>query len=291
MNDYVIYCDVSGDVDEAVVRDGAIRFIEMDYSIGDEMRVCGGVKPEADVKAFYDAQRGNVLTKTSQVTPSTYVSVLGPCLKEGTSAMCICLSSGLSSTYQSACLAAEQLKDKYPQAEMIPVDSLAASGGLGILCERAAANREKGMSLKDNAADVQALAHRLRHWFLVQDLEYLKRGGRVSAATALIGGLLNIKPILRINGEGALTTEYKERGYKAAARRILQLFSEQYDADSAERVYVIHADAPDVAAHLLAEARRLFPQARFTTAMLSPIIGAHTGPNMAALVFVGKDAQ
>ena len=289
MNDYVIYCDVSGDVDEEVIEAGKIRFIEMDYSIGDEMRVCGGVKPEDEVKAFYDAQRGNVLTKTSQVTPSTYVSVLGPCLKEGVSAMCICLSSGLSSTYQSACLAAEQLKDKYPDAEMIPVDSLAASGGLGILCERAAANREKGMSLKDNAADVQKLAHRLRHWFLVQDLEYLKRGGRVSAATALIGGLLNIKPILRINEQGALTTEFKERGYKAAARRILQLFADQYDASSQERVYVIHADAPDVAAHLLREAQQLFPQARFTTAMLSPIIGAHTGPNMAALVFVGKE--
>lgn len=288
MNKYLIYCDVSADVDPAYLNEDCLRFIPMQYSLGDSMLTYDGTRTDEDMKRFYDGQRKGDLTRTSQVTPQQYKDLFSPLMAEGTSVLCIVLSSGLSSTFQSAGLAAESLNSKYADAKMIPIDSLAATGGMGILCERAVANYKKGMSLEENAADLEALTHKIRHWFLVQDLDYLKRGGRVSAATAMVGGLLNIKPILQIDKEGKLTTEHKERGYKAAARKLVQLFEESYDPASEDTIYINHSDAGDVAEMLKKEILSLHPGKKVCITMLTPIIGAHTGPNMAAVIFVEK---
>ena len=211
---YLIAVDAAADIDEAFFREKEIVLFPMDYSLGEEMVSCQTMESEEQLKTFYKAQASGELTRTSQITPYLYRKYVSPYLKEGTSVLYLTLSSGLSSTYSSACNAAVSLKEEYPDAEFLPVDSLAATGGMGILAERAVRNLEKGLSLQENAADLKEAVQHLQHWFLVSDMQYLKRGGRVSASAAAIASVLSIKPILQIDREGKLPVIGKARGTK-----------------------------------------------------------------------------
>ena len=175
MSKYVIMMDVSGDIVDESIKKWDLKFIPMQYSLGEEMRTSTGPEDAAVLKAFYDGQRGGDLTKTSQITPFQYEEYFEPYLKEGFSILYLALSSGLSSTFSAACLASETLKEKYPELDVMPVDSLAATGGMGILIEQALKNREAGMSLQENYKVLTSLVPKGRNWFLVQDLNYLKR--------------------------------------------------------------------------------------------------------------------
>lgn len=289
--EYAIIMDVSGDVDVNIPENREIGFIPMEYSLGGEMRKCiGREKPEL-IHAFYEGQRAGELTRTSQISPFMYREYLMPYMKKGISVLYLCLSSGLSSTFDSACNAKIQLESEFPKARFCPVDTLAASGGMGVLAERAVRNRLNGMSLEDNYDDLTRAAGKLKHWFLVQDLMYLKRGGRVSAATAILGTALNVKPLLTINAEGKLDTVAKKRGEKLAAMYVLERFVEEYDPESGDAIYVIDADNPDTGAYLEAEIKKHYPDAPVRRSYLSPIIGAHTGPNMAAICYMGRENE
>ena len=285
---YQIIMDVSGDVRPEFAEEKGIGFIPMEYSIGDEMRTCAGMEGAEILKKFYDGQRGGDLTKTSQISPYMYEEFFSPIFEAGDSVLYLCLSGGLSSTFQSSNVAKAALEEKYPGCKLYPVDTLAATGGMGVLAERAVRNREAGMSLEENYADLVEAAHHIRHWFFVQDLMYLKRGGRVSAATAVVGTMLNVKPILKIDEVGKLVTFDKKRGNKAAGKALLDLFKESYDAAAGDVIYVIDADAPDQGAYLAAEVEKAAPGATVRRMTLSPIIGAHTGPGMAAICHMGK---
>ena len=285
---YVIFADVSCDIDKQYVDAGKIRFISMEYSLGDDMLTCSGPVSREDLKRFYDDQRGGSLTHTSQISPFMYEETLSPFMEEGYSILYLCLSSGLSSTFNSALTAKAELKEKYPDVDFYPVDTLAAAAGMGILGERAIRNMDAGMSVEDNYNDIVALVPHLRHWFLVPDLMYLKRGGRVSAATAIVGTALNICPILKINEIGKLDTFSKKRGMKMAANALVELFDESYDPSCGETVYIVDADNPEIADYIDAKIRELYPEAPIKHTGLSPIIGAHTGPDLAAIIHIGK---
>lgn len=198
--------------------------------------------------------------------------------------MYFCLSSGLSSTYESSLLAAENLKEQYPEAKLLPVDTLAATGGIGILVERAVENRKKGMSLEENYEDMKAFVPHLRHYFMVQDLMYLKRGGRVSAATAIVGSALNIKPLLKIDESGKLVTVDKKRGNRAAMTALFTFFRENYHPEICNTIYICDADTPELAESLVEKVREAAPDVVIRRTMLSPIIGAHTGPGMLSMI-------
>lgn len=288
MDKYVICMDVSGDVNESYAKEHDLKFIPMQYSLGNEMRTCKGMEKPEILKAFYNGQRNGDLTKTSQISPYMYEEYLDEYMKQGYSVLYLCLSSGLSSTYNSACLAKEELKEKYPDLNFYPVDSLAATGGMGVLIERAIRNQENGMSLEENYKDVVAATKRIKHWFLVQDLMYLKRGGRVNAATAVVGSMLNIKPILKINEVGKLDTISKKRGNKAAVAALLEYFKENFDENLEDVIYVLDADDKKLSDLLEQEIKKLYPNATVRRNILCPIIGAHTGPGMAAICHMGK---
>ena len=285
---YKIIMDVSGDVDVQIAGNSEIGFIPMEYSVGGVMRKCEGRESAETIHAFYEGQRGGELTKTSQISPFMYREYLSPYFEKGQSVLYLCLSGGLSSTYQSACLAKQELEADYPGVKFMPVDTRAASGGMGVLAERAVKNMQSGMGIEENYANLIAAVTRLKHWFLVQDLMYLKRGGRVSAATAVLGTALGIKPLLTINPDGRLDTVAKKRGEKQAAGYILERFFETYDSESGDAIYVIDADAPDTGAYLEKAILARFPEAIVRRSYLSPIIGSHTGPDMAAICYMGK---
>ncbi len=283
-NNYVICMDASGDIIREVAEENGIAFVPMEYSLGEEMRTSRGCEEEAILKRFYDGQRGGDLTRTSQIPSFIYEEYFKDFLKEGMSVLYFCLSSGLSSTYESALLAAENLKEQYPEAVLLPVDTLAATGGIGILAERAIENRRKGMSLGENYEDMKAFVPHLRHYFMVQDLMYLKRGGRVSAATAIVGSALNIKPILKIDENGKLVTVDKKRGNKTAMASLFAFFKEHYYPEVCNTIYICDADTPELADSLAGKVREAAPEVIITRTMLSPIIGAHTGPGMLSMI-------
>lgn len=288
MNDYIICMDASGDIIREMASENEIEFVPMEYSLGEEMRTSHGSESEELLKKFYDGQRNGDLTKTSQISPFMYEEYFRQFLKNGKSVLYFCLSSGLSSTYQSSILAAENLKDEYPDREVVPVDTLAATGGIGLLVEKAIENRKSGMDIHENYESVKALVPHLRHFFMVQDLMYLKRGGRVSAATAIVGSALNIKPILKIDENGKLVTIDKKRGNKAAMSALFTYFKENYNPELGSTIYICDGDTPDLAESLAAKVREAVPEIVVRRMMLSPIIGAHTGPGMLSMILFGK---
>lgn len=285
---YIIFSDISADIPASYAEENDIRFISMQYTLGEEDRVCRGIEEEEVLKRFYDGQRGGDMTRTSQISPQIYMDIFAPVLAGGEDILYLSLSSGLSSTYQSSCLAAGQLKEKFPDRKVVCVDTLAATGGMGLLLEKAVENRKEGMDVSENGKWLEENRLRVCHWFMVEDLMYLKRGGRVSAATAVVGSALNIKPILKIEEDGTLKNFAKARGTKRALGTLLEHYEAASEKEAGERIYILHADAPDKADYLEERVKQINPRCSVTKMMLSPIIGAHTGPGMCAVVHFGK---
>lgn len=289
MADYVICMDASGDIIREIAEENAIEFVPMEYSLEDEMRVSKGCEEEALLKKFYDGQRNGDMTRTSQISPFMYEEYFDKFMEAGKSVLYFCLSSGLSATYESSMLASKNLKEKYPDLDVLPVDTLAATGGIGILVEEAIKNKKNGMGLQENYEAIKEMVPHLKHFFMVQDLMYLKRGGRVSAATAIVGSALNIKPLLIIDKNGKLATVDKKRGNKAAMLSLFHYFVENYNPRRCNTIYICDADTPELADALVAKVREEAPDVVIRRTMLSPIIGAHTGPGMLSMILVGKE--
>lgn len=285
---YLIFSDVSLDIDKDFAAGHDIKYVPMEYVLGEETFHCD--EPESDemMHDFYEKLRSKVKTQTSQITPSHYMDIFEPLVKEGKSVMYLSLSGGLSNTYESALLAVQNLKSDYENVNIEVIDTYGATGGMGLLLESAFANMEAGMSLEENAAWLRENALRVNYWFKVEDLMYLKRGGRVSAATAVMGTALNIKPILSINAEGKLDTVDKKRGNKMAFRGLIERFESTYEPDISKVVYICCADCKQDAETLKGMLLEKYPDLTVRMTMLSPIIGAHTGPDMLALIHYGQ---
>ena len=279
--------DASADIDSKVFLEEDIRFIPMQYSLNEEMRESKGIESEELLKSFYDSQRSGELTKTTQITPYQYINFFSKLLNEGYSVLYLSLSSGLSSTYQSAMLAASELNDEHKDEKVYVVDSLGATGGIGVLLELACKYRKEGKSIEENCALLNNAKLKLHHFFMVQDLMYLKRGGRVSGATAVVGTVLGIRPILKIDENGKLVNFAKRRGNKLALEELAKLFNENYELNDSP-IYIVDGDAKELGDFLASEIKKLIPEAVVKRNMLSPIIGAHTGPGLVAVCFIGK---
>lgn len=287
MEKYLIFTDVSCDIDRAVVEKYGVKFVPMEYSLRDEMRICTGYDDQAVLKELYDAQRKGDFTRTTQINPYNYIDAFSPYMEDGYSIMYLSLSGGLSQTYNSACTAKGDLKIKFPQSDLYVVDTLSATGGLGVLCERACRNRQIGMTIKENFADIVGATQNIRHWFFVQDLDYLKRGGRVSAAAAVFGKMLHIKPILKIDPNGKLAVVTKKKGNKSAVEELVDIFRKSYDYTSGDVVYVTNADDNELGNTVAEMIRRRYPSAVIRQKTVNPIIGAHVGPGTIMLCYMG----
>lgn len=287
--DYLIFADVSIDIDSSFTKENELHYIPMEYVLGDETHHCSAPESDAMMHDYYEKLRNKVPTQTSQITPFHYVEAFEPYVKENKAILYISLSSGLSNTYESARMAAANLAETYPDARIEVVDSLGATGGMGLLAESACRNRAAGMSLEENAAWLREKAGIVNYWFKVQDLMYLSRGGRISTATAVLGTALNLRPILTVNAAGKLDTVAKKRGDKQAIRYIVEQFERNFDPSMGNSVYICCADCMADAELLKKEVLTKQPGLDVHLTMLSPIIGAHTGPDMFALVYYGTD--
>ena len=239
---------------------------------------------EASVKALYDGIRGGEMPTTSAANPEGWAKAMRPVLEAGEDILCICFSSGLSTTYQSAVIAAAELKEFYPDRQINVVDSLCAALGQGLLVHHACRHRDAGESLEEVTAWVEANKLNVCHWVTVDDLTHLKRGGRVSAATAVVGTLLNIKPIIIMNDEGKLESVGKARGRKAATEVLVKKAGEATDMDT---MFIGHGDCPEEAEALAAALKARYGVKNVYIGYVGPVIGAHTGPGVLVVFFMG----
>ncbi len=241
----------------------------------------------AAVKAFYDELREGVTATTAAANPDDWASLMLPALQEGRDVLVIAFSSGLSTTYQSAVIAAKDLQEEYPHRTIRVVDSLCAALGQGLLVHHACRKRDEGMSIQDLAAWLEENKRSVCHWVTVDDLAHLKRGGRISTTTALVGTMLNVKPIIHVDNDGHLINCAKVRGRKAAMEYLVKKFGET--ATDFDTVFIGHGDCPEDAAALEAMLRSKHDIREITTGYVGPVIGAHTGPGVLVVFFMGTN--
>jgi DegV family protein with EDD domain len=243
---------------------------------------------DAEVKELYDAMRGGEVATTSAVNPDGWSKVIEPALAAGKDALVLAFSSGLSTTYQSAVIAANELLESYPERKVIVIDTCAAAFGQGLLVWNTCKMRDAGLSLEALAAWVEENKNHVAHWFTVDDLVYLKRGGRVSAATAMLGTMLNIKPVLHVDDEGHLVSMVKARGRKAAINTLAAKLAEEGGDWDNSTVFICHADAMDDAQKLAQMVKEKSGVKETIIGNLGAVIGSHAGPGTLALFFMGN---
>ena len=241
-----------------------------------------------DTKEFYAAMRAGEAASTSAINPDGWTRVMEPELQAGKDLLVIAFSSGLSTTYQSAMIAADELREKYPQRQIRVVDSLCASLGGGLLVWHACRKRDAGMDLEELTAWVETNKWHLCHWFTVDDLMYLKRGGRISAATALLGTMLNIKPVLHVDDEGHLVSVSKSRGRKASIEALAQQMEKLSAFGENEVAFICHGDCLEDANYLARQIKERCGVKQVFIGYTGAVIGAHSGPGTLALFFMGK---
>ena len=244
-----------------------------------------GYTEPAELHDFYDGIRSGEMPTTAAVNPESWANAMEIALKDDQDVLCMTFTSALSTTHQSAVIAASELREKYPQRKINVVDSLCAALGQGLLIWYACQKRDEGLSLEELTAWVEETKLHICHWVTVDDLSHLKRGGRISATTALVGTMLNIKPIIYVDNDGHLINCAKVRGRKAAIDLLAnKLMETGTDFDT---VFIGHGDCPDDAAALEAILKEKCGVKNVITGYVGPVIGAHTGPGVLVVFFMG----
>ena len=287
MNDYVIFTDSGCDISPELLGKWKVELIELLF------RKDGGeedMRPsQVPVKEFYDRMRAGEVFKTAAANENMLRQAFVPMLRKGLDVLYVCFSSGLSGTFGTAKLAAEELMMEYPERRILVIDTLCASAGEGLLLRYACAARDKGASMYEVGKELLEKRPHLAHWFTVDDLVYLKRGGRVGSVAAFFGGVLNIKPVLHVDDEGHLIPMQKVRGRINSIKAIVKKYRETA-LDPVNGVYFIsHGDSPEDAERLERMIFDEFGKKAELITDIGPVIGAHSGPGTLALFYLSRE--
>ncbi len=286
MNPYVIITDSGSDLPLDLMKEWGVVSKSLSFRFdGSEQEYVNG---DISDKEFYDAMREGKVAHTAAVNTDDFTKAFEEALQAGKDVLYIGFSSGLSTTYNSGRVAAEDLREAYPERTILTIDTLAASAGQGLLVYYAVQKQREGASIEETAAYVESIKMNLCHWFTVDDLVYLKRGGRVSSAVALVGGMLNIKPVMHVDNEGHLVKVTTARGRKNSLKALADKFKETV-LDPTAPVFISHGDCMDdinVLVEMLKE--RGATDVRLIT-YVGSVIGAHSGPGTVALFFLGSE--
>ena len=284
---YVIFTESTGDLTPALIEAADLRVLPMAFTLdGKEYRNYPDGR-EMSAHDYYEKLRTGSLCTTSQVTMLEFQQAFTPVLEAGQDILYLAFSSGLSGTYQSGCIAAEELKEKFPGRRIVCVDSLQASMGEGLFCYLVGKKRCQGADL-DTAADyARQIAPQVCAWFTVDDLMFLKRGGRVSSAAAVAGTLLGIKPVLHVDEEGHLIPKEKVRGRRASLDALVKHFEATALDKTGGTVFISHGDCADDARYVIDKLRALGVR-EIEMGDIGPVIGAHSGPGTVALFWLGS---
>ena len=289
MQDFVILTDSSADLTADMVRELDVEIIPLTFMLEGASYQNYADNREMDPHAFYDKLRAGAVATTAAANVGQFTAVAEPHLQAGRDVLILAFSSGLSVTYNSARLAAEDLAEKYPDRKIYAVDTLCASLGQGLLVWHAVQHKRAGESIDQVRDWVEANKLHLCHWFTVDDLMFLKRGGRVSATTAVLGTMLSIKPVLHVDNEGHLINMAKTRGRKSSLIALVDKMEQTAIDPGSQTIFISHGDCPEEAQFVADEVRRRFGVKDIYINHVGPVIGAHSGPGTMALFFLGKE--
>lgn len=282
--DYKLYSDSTCDLSDEILSQMDVHLFQLGFEV-DGKTYYGNEMPLTE---FYSAMRSGAMTKTTQVSPSVYEEEFEKCIKAGFGVLHLAFSSGLSGSYNAACIAMDNLLEKYPKARIMIVDSLCASTGQGLLLIKADRLRRSGMGLGELTEWLENNKYHLCHVFTVDDLEYLRRGGRVSKTAAVAGSLLNIKPILHVDNGGHLIPLGKVRGRRQSLDKLIEMVKERCGNWDNSEVCICHGDSLDDANYCADKLREVFGKDTIVhICYTGSVIGAHSGPGTIALFFMG----
>lgn len=283
---YWIVTDSAIDMPRAWIdQQEAFSVLSLSYLMDDVSYTSDGT--DESIKAIYDAMRGGKLLKTSQVTPEMWENRFRELLEAGHDVLTVAFSSGLSGTCSAAFTAANEVRSDYPDRKLIVIDSLQASAGEGLMVHYALQNRANGMSIEDNAAWLQQNVQNFLAWFTVNDLMHLHRGGRVSAASAIVGSLVHIKPIMHVDAEGKLAVYEKAAGRKRSIRILAEKIAADIVEPEKQIIHISHGDCLEEAQTLANMIREALPVIDVRISYVGSVIGAHTGPGVIAIFCMG----
>lgn len=287
MRKYVITTDNNSDLPDAYMQEHGVGCSYLSYAMDGVNYTHDNFLP---VEEFYARMRQGSMPTTAQVNPENAKNLMEPYLKEGADILHIAFSSGLSGSYNSCKIAAEELAEEYPQRKIIVIDSLAASLGQGLLVHLAVQKKEAGEEMEQVARWVEENKNKIVHAFTVDDLNHLYRGGRVSKTTAVLGGMLNIKPVLKVDDEGKLVPVGKVRGRKKSLTALVDAMDEKIGKykDSCDTVFMSHGDCIDDVNYVLEKIKARYPVKTILVNHVGATIGAHSGPGTVALFFLGE---
>lgn len=286
MREYVITTDNNADLPVEYYKEHNVGCMYFSYTMDDVLYKQGSYMPEGE---FYGKMRAGSMPTTAQVNPEEARLLFEPYLKEGKDILHIAFSSGLSGTYNSCRIAVEELREEYPDRIITIIDSLAASLGQGLLVYLTQKLKEEGADMQTAAEWAENHRKNIVHLFTVDDLNYLYRGGRVSKTTAVLGGMLNIKPILHVDDEGKLIPIGKVRGRKKSILELASLMDEKLGShkDTCDTIFISHGDCLEDAKILAEKIKARYQINTEIINYVGSVIGAHSGPGTLALFFVG----
>ena len=287
MNEYVIFTDSGCDIKPEVLAEWGVLYQNLTFRFdGDETEYTGD---DMEITEFYNRMREGGVAKTAAVNPETFAKAFEEILAAGKDLLYLGFSSGLSTTYNSGRIAADSLREKYPDRKIITVDTLAASAGQGLLVYLTNEKKKAGAAIEEAAAFAEENRLHLCHWFTVDDLVYLKRGGRVSATAAFVGGVLGIKPVMHVDNAGKLIPVAKVRGRKVSLNAMADKLGETALDVTGGTVFISHGDCMADVEYLKKTLEDKYGAKVHLVTHVGAVIGAHSGPGTMALFFLGKE--
>ncbi|HIW26907.1 DegV family protein [Pseudoflavonifractor sp. An184] len=289
MSEFVLMTDSSADLSQEMVQELGVTVLPLSFTIQGKVYRNYPDNREMDLPLFYDMLRAGELATTSAVNVAEYTQAVEPILQEKKDVLILAFSSGLSSTYQASVLAAEELREKYPDRKIYTVDTLCASLGQGLLVYLAVQEQRKGRSIEEVRDWAESTKLHLCHQFTVDDLHFLKRGGRISATTAVVGSMLQIKPVLHVDNEGRLINIGKARGRQASLKALVDKMEKTVTEEGKKTVFISHGDCRKDAVAVADMVRERFGTQDIRINYVGPVIGAHSGPGTLALFYLGTE--
>ena len=289
MSDFVIVTDSSADLPANLVQKLNVQVLPLAFIMDEHTYYNYPDNREIDPRDFYARLRRGDIATTNAVNVAQYIEVLEPLLQAGKDVLILAFSSGLSNTYNSSRLAVEELSVKFPQRKLYTIDTLCASLGQGLLVWYAARERDKGHSIEEVRDWIEDHKLNLCHQFTVDDLHFLKRGGRISAATAMVGSMLQIKPVLHVDNQGHLVNIAKARGRQASLKALVGRMEETAIDSGSLTVFISHGDCLEDAQTVADMVKKRFGVEDIIINYVGPVIGAHSGPGTVALFYAGTE--
>ena len=287
MNKFVIITDSSCDLPQAHFDANGVENVMLTVNLDGTDYVNHADWRDIDPRTFYDELRAGKPAKTTAANTDHFKAVMEPHLQAGEDVLYLGFSTGLSGTFNAGRLAGEELMEKYPERKVVCVDTLCASLGQGMLVDMVADKKAEGASFEECAKYAEDVKMSMAHWFTVDDLFYLHRGGRVSKTTAIVGSALGIKPIMHVDDEGHLIKVEVARGRKNSIKRLVDKM--RASVTSVDYVYISHGDCQEDAELLMELVKKEYDPVKTCINYVGPVIGAHSGPGTLALFFAAKE--